>query len=275
MSDIFEYHASDVLKFNLGDFEGPIELLYTLIVKEGKFDILTFPLSKITSQYMQYMHNVAKLDIDIASDFVSVATTLLEIKSKDVLPKIEEFDCDEEEIDYGDEEEELRRRIIIYGLFKEKADVLKLREARNRFHRKPVYSDDDAIIVIKRFNFDTLIDTYGQLLMRLNEQERDMATKKIQKDKHTVEEKITYITTRILSQKKMKFNELFGAVSNKMEVITTFQALLELMKKQVVKTMQESDYSDINIELNDEFDVENIDLEELTKIEGVENEKLV
>ncbi|MEG2675872.1 MAG: segregation/condensation protein A, partial [Clostridia bacterium] len=228
-----------------------------------------------TSQYMQYMHNVTKLDIDIASDFVSVATTLLEIKSKDVLPKIEEFDCDEEEIDYGDEEEELRRRIIIYGLFKEKADVLKLREARNRFHRKPVYSDDDAIIVIKRFNFDTLIDTYGQLLMRLNEQERDMATKKIQKDKHTVEEKITYITTRILSQKKMKFNELFGAVSNKMEVITTFQALLELMKKQVVKTMQESDYSDINIELNDEFDVENIDLEELTKIEGVENEKLV
>ena len=80
-----EYHASDSLKFSLGDFEGPIALLYTLIVEEGKYQIDNFPISEITGQYMEYMKQLDTVDMDVAADFMAMAATLLEIKSRSVL----------------------------------------------------------------------------------------------------------------------------------------------------------------------------------------------
>ncbi len=267
MANFFEYHASDVVKFKLGDFEGPIDLLYTLIVKEGKYDLLTFPLAKITNQYMAYMSQVDDLDIDIASDFVSVAATLLEIKSRDALPKEEEFFDDDSWEDEDDPEDLLRRRLLMYAMFKEKSDMLKERETINKFSRKPVYTDADAIYVIKDFNLNNLIDAYGRMLMRMSEKELAYATKKIAKDPYTVAEKISYITTRILKEKKVKFSELFDENVQQNEKISTFQALLELMKKQVVKAKQETFLDDIDIELNDEIDENSIDLQSLMQTE--------
>ena len=81
----FEYHASDSLKFSLGDFEGPIALLYTLIVEEGKYQIDNFPISEITGQYMEYMKQLDTVDMDVAADFMAMAATLLEIKSRSLL----------------------------------------------------------------------------------------------------------------------------------------------------------------------------------------------
>ena len=265
MANFFEKHASDVVKFSLLDFEGPIELLYTLIVVEGKYDLLTFPLAQITSQYMQYMEDVGQLDMDVASDFVSVAATLLEIKSKDALPK-EEIE-DEEYIEEEDPEELLRRRLLMYAMFKEKGEALKGRETLNKFYRKPVFTDKDAIIVLSNFDLNNLIDAYGRMLLRLNEKEIAFATKKIVKDPYTVADKINYIAKRVVEQKSIKSSELFGEKVEKSEKISTFQALLELMKKQIVKATQESFNDDILIQYNEEIDSESIDYSHLSDTE--------
>lgn len=266
MANYFEHHASSVVQFNLLDFEGPIELLYTLIVVEGKYDIETFPLSKITEQYLEYMTQVDQLDMDVASDFVSIAATLLEIKSRDCLPK-EEEEFEEEYDDMEDPEESLRARIMKYALFKEQAEKLKVYEQPNKFYRKPVFSNADALLVIRRFSFDKLIDVYGQMLLRLNEEEKELAIKKIQKDPFTVADKMAYITDNIVKRKLMMFRDLFGLHPMRSEVISTFQALLELMKKQVVKAAQDRMEGEIYLQLNEDFDPTAVDMRELTKIE--------
>lgn len=266
MANYFEYHASSVVKFNLLDFEGPIELLYTLIVVEGKYDIETFPLSQITEQYMEYMSQVDTLDMDIASDFVSIAATLLEIKSRDCLPK-EEEEFEEDYIEEEDPEEMLRARIMKYAMFKEQSEKLQQLEKPNKFYRAPVFTNADAILVIKKFQFDKLIDVYGQMLLRLNEEQKEFATKKIQKDPYTVADKIRYITDTILKRKLMMFRDLFGAHPSRSEVISTFQALLELMKKQVVKAAQDRMEGEIYLQLNEEFDPASMSMQELVQIE--------
>lgn len=267
MANYFEYHASSVLKFNLLDFEGPIELLYTLIVEDGKYDIETFPLSQITEQYMQYMEQVDELDIDVASDFVSIAATLLEIKSRDCLPQ---ETCEDDTEDYGyeeDPEELLRLRLKMFGMFKDLAERLKAREKRNKFYRRPVFTNADAILVFKNFNFDRLIDVYGQMLLRFEDEKNELAAKKIQKDPYTVAEKITYITKTILQRRVMKFRDLMTGVTERSELISTFQALLELMKKQVVKAAQENTDGDIYIQVNEDFDESAVDMDELVKVD--------
>ncbi len=121
--------------------------------------------------------------------------------------------------------------------------------------------------MIRRFSFDKLIDVYGQMLLRLNEEEKELAIKKIQKDPFTVADKMAYITDNIVKRKLMMFRDLFGLHPMRSEVISTFQALLELMKKQVVKAAQDRMEGEIYLQLNEDFDPTAVDMRELTKIE--------
>ncbi|MEG1608512.1 MAG: segregation/condensation protein A, partial [Clostridia bacterium] len=126
MPNIFEYHASDSVKLTLKDFEGPIQLLYQLIVVDGKYDIETFPLANITHQYLEYMLQLDTVDMDISSDFAEVACTLLEIKSRSVLPKVEVEGANA--TDEADPEELLRYRMMMYAMMKEQGQKLKKQE---------------------------------------------------------------------------------------------------------------------------------------------------
>ena len=265
----FEYHASDKLKFSLSEFEfeGPIALLYTLIV-EGEYQIDNFPISEITGQYMEYMREIDTLDMDVAADFLAMAATLLEIKSRSVLPPAEE----EAFMDDGDEwqedpRERLEFQLRLYEIFKQQSLQLRSLETTNRFTREPVYTDEDAKIVIKSFNLDSLIDAYGKILFNFSDEDRKTSTKKIARDTYTVAEKIVYITTVLAEKKSVEFSELFTSVFDKSEVIATFSALLELMKKQVAKAEQKEIFGEIYIRLDENFDIEKADMRQLATTE--------
>lgn len=268
----FEYHASDSLKFSLGDFEGPIALLYTLIVEEGKYQIDSFPISEITGQYMEYMKQLDTVDMDVAADFMAMAATLLEIKSRSVLPPEVEDDAfmDGEDEWIEDPGERLKFQLKLYEIFKQQSQQLRGLETINRFTREPQFTEEDAKIVIKSFNLEKLIDAYGKILFNFSDEDKRTATKKIARDTYTVAEKIVYITTVLSEKKSIEFSQLFTSVYNKSEVIATFSALLELMKKQVAKAEQKELFGEIYITLDDNFDITKADMRELVKIDEEE-----
>ena len=260
-------HPANNIILNIEDFSGPIELLYELIIGDGRYDIKTFPLAQITDPYIRHMEQVDKLDMEEASEYIVIAATLLEIKSRACLPVVEMYDDDMDEIDELDPELELRRRLLMFEMFKNQAVKLKEKETLNKFYRKPKFTNADAIIVVNDFSFDKLIEAYGKILLQMTEKEQRQATKKIQKDRFTVADKIEYISKVIIEKKSVVFNNLFEHDITKSEVITTFQALLELMKKQIVTVMQKNFADDILIMLNDSVDQENLDLQQLKQTE--------
>ncbi|MDE7071249.1 MAG: segregation/condensation protein A [Clostridia bacterium] len=268
MANFYEKsHPANNIILNIQDFSGPIELLYELIIRDGRYDIKTFPLAQITDPYIRHMEQVDKLDMEEASEYIVIAATLLEIKSRACLPVVETFDEEYYEDDALDPEMELRRRLLMFEMFKNQAVKLKEKETLNKFYRKPKFTNADAIIVVNDFSFDKLIEAYGKILLQMTEKEQRQATKKIQKDRFTVADKIEYISKVVIEKKSVIFNNLFEKDITKSEVITTFQALLELMKKQIVTVMQKNFADDILIMLNDSVDKENLDMQQLKQTE--------
>ena len=265
MSNFFERRATQNIILNINDFDGPIELLYELIMVEKKYDIRTFPLAQIADQYMLHLEQVGKLDMEEASEYIKIAAVLLEIKARACLPKLD--DPDDEEFDDTDPEEELRRKILMFQLCKEQALKLKDMETLNKFYRKPKFTNADALIVVNDFSFDKLIEAYGVILLKTIEKEKKKVTKKIQKDRFTVADKIEYISKFVFKNKSVVFNKLFEEDITKSEVITTFQALLELMKKQIVIAVQKDFGEDIFISLNEEVKADEVNIQELKKTE--------
>lgn len=256
MADFFEVHPNDY-KFKLDDFEGPLDLLLELI-KDKDLDIRDVKISEITDQYMKYIENLDMIDMDKASDFISMAATLLEIKSKNALPKLEE--TVEEEFD---PEEQLRQQLEAYKLFKEKAEELKRQETLNRLYREPEFSDEDARLSIKNFDMEKLLSAYAQLLFKYNATENKDKPKKIQKDRFTVADKIFYVTKLLENKRKVMFTELFDADYSKSEIINTFLALLELLKRQIAAAKQEAWQDDIIIEYKEHDPLEEWEEEEI------------
>ena len=248
-------------------FSGSIILLHTLIVKDGRYDIKTFPLALITDTYMRHMDQVEKLDMEEACDFMGVAVDLLLIKSRACLPVVEDYDENDSEDEGLDPELELRRRLLMYDMFKNQAAQLKEKETLNKFYRKPKFTNADAVIVVNDFSFEKLVEAYGKILLQMTEKEQRQATKKIRKDRFTVADKIEYISKTVIAKKTVVFNSLFENDITKSEVITTFQALLELMKKQIVTVLQKNFEDDILIMLNDSVDQEKLDMQQLKQTE--------
>lgn len=265
MENFFDRHPTDKIILNIKDFEGPIDLLSRLIIEEGKYDIRTFPLAQITEPYMRHMEQVEKLDMEEACEYIKIAAQLLEIKARACLPVIDDGTEDNEFED--NPEEELRRKIMMFQLCKEQAEKLKESETRNKFYHKPKFTNADAIIVVNDFSFDKLIEAYGKMLLKMTEKEQKQVVKKIQKDRFTVADKIEHITKIVIDRKTVVFNKLFEEDITKSEVITTFQALLELMKKQIVKALQKNFDDDILITLNEEVDKDSLNVQELKKTE--------
>ena len=136
--------------------------------------------------------------------------------------------------------------------------------------RDPQFTEEDAKVVIKSFNLEKLIDAYGKILFNFSDDDRRTTTKKIARDTYTVAEKIVYITTVLSEKKSVEFSQLFTSVYNKSEVIATFSALLELMKKQVAKAEQKELFGEIYITLDENFDISKADMPELVQIDEEE-----
>ena len=242
-----ELEATSSMRFTLENFEGPLDLLLHLI-RGTKLDIKTVKLAEITEQYMQYMSQLDIIDMERASEFIEVAATLLEIKSRSVLPRQEELEEDEE-----DPAETLKRRLEEYKLFKEASVGLATIENVDRFYKEPERSAGDFRFVLKDMTMEGLVAAFSKLLVRLDEEVKVEVERKIQKDRFTLADKIDGLRNKLHTEKRVKFFSLFDSDFTRGEIITTFLAILELLKVQFAHAEQGENFGDIDITFREDF----------------------
>jgi segregation and condensation protein A len=237
-------------KLNLEIFEGPLDLLLYLI-KKNDLDIKDIPISSITEQYLEYIDMMKMLDLDVVGDFLVMAATLMQIKSKMLLPP-DPVEGVEEELDPRDE---LMRRLFEYKKFKEIAEVLQGKEAERRdlFSRmidleKSKELRDDAKEVYFEANLFDLINALSEALKKVPED----ILHEIIKEEFTVEQKIHDILHLLIDQPSVILQELFGRSRTKIEAIVTFLAILELIRLKEIKVAQKKTFGDIEVLRNKE-----------------------
>lgn len=230
----------------IDNFEGPLDLLCHLIDK-NKMNIYDINLSEITDQYINYLKEQEKLNLEIASEFIIMASTLLYLKSKNLLPKQEE---EEEEIT----EEELIRRIIEYKKFKEISKVLKeqYKNNSNRYFKLQEEIKLPKQKIEKNYESMLIPKMYKKVVER-NEEKVNQNAKNIEKiaitDNYTVASKVKEMFKALIKNKKFTFNKMFSLKKhNKQEVVTAFSGLLELSRRSKVLTKQEELFGDIEVE---------------------------
>lgn len=232
-------------------FEGPLDLLLHLI-NRLEIDIYDIPMSEITDQYLIYIKTMKELHLDVASEYLVMAATLLAIKSKMLLPKHEELVVDDEmEMSYEeDPRDELVERLIEYRKFKEAADDLKsLEEERNLMFSKPPsdLSDLSKDIQVEKVELNvTIYDMLGALqkMMRRKKLQKPLATK-IARQEISIEKRMEEILVELKSFKGRKsFYELFP-FPQKEHIVVSFLAILELMKRQEIQIEQEKNFAEI------------------------------
>ncbi len=237
-------------KLKLDIFEGPLDLLLYLIKKDD-IDIKDIPIAQITEQYLEYIEMMKLLDLDIVGDFLVMAATLMQIKSKMLLPP-DPLEQQEEEMDPRDE---LVRRLQEYQQFKQIAEELKLREAARQdlFARQiDEATTQELIAEAKEVYFEaTLFDLITALTTALKKVPGDVAYEII-KEEFTVEKKIHEVLHLLLEQSTIKLNELFGRCRSKIEIIVTFMSILELIRLREIVAMQKRMFEDIIVMRNKE-----------------------
>lgn len=228
----------DSYNVHLDSFDGPIDLLLHL-VKAAKIRIEDIFLSAITDQYMKYMEQIDSVDLEKASDFIEVAAILLEIKSKSILPG------EEEEEDENSAKRELIQKIEEYKLYKEACEKMKETETVGAFYKQPDESVGDPRVILKDMTMDGLMHALQKLFLKMEKRALAAPQRKITLDRFTVAEKISHIKDALLIRDEANFFDLFDADYTKSEIITTFQALLELLKMQFMRAEQKEIFGDI------------------------------
>lgn len=232
----------DGYRVKLDMFEGPLDLLLHLI-KRSKIRICDIYVSDITSQFLELMENVDDLDLEKASEFLGMAAYLLEIKAKSLLPKPEVAATEEEE----DDGSELIRRLEEYELYKKETEKLKDRETVDIHYREPDHTVGDERTVLKDMTLEGLFAALKKMYERVEKRSLEVTPKEIVRDPYTVDEKIAYIRTSLDTRGRTRFVDLFEDYPTVNEVITTFQALLELMKLQYLTAEQNETFGDISL----------------------------
>lgn len=232
----------------LDNFEGPLDLLCHLVDK-NKMDINKVNISTIADQYIEYLNTMEKMNLDITSEFLIMASTLLFIKSKSLLPKDAE---DETEIT----EEELVRRIIEYKKYKEICKTLKenFQTFSKRFYKQPDKIELPKRKLEKQYSKEEIYTRYKEIIER-NEQKINQNAANIQKigisDTYTVTSKVKQIFKELIKKPKFIFNKLFSIQKcPKEEIVTAFSGLLELARRNKIVATQEETFGEITVEKN-------------------------
>ena len=230
------------------NFEGPLDLLCHLIEK-NKLNIFEIKISDITDQYIDYINQMEKMNLEITSEFIIMASTLLYLKSKTLLPKQVE---EEEELT----EEQLLQRIIDYKKYKEISK--KLKENYEIFSKR-IFKLPDVIELPKQqleqdYNKNLIPEIYEQIINK-NKNRINKNAKNIQKiaitETYTVGSKVKDMYRELIRNKKFVFNKLFSIKKhNKNEVVTAFSGLLEMSRRNKVSTQQEELFGDITVTKN-------------------------
>ncbi len=227
-------------------FEGPLDLLLYLI-KKNEIDIYNIPIALITKQYLQYLQIIKSLNLDLAGEYLVMASTLIHIKSKMLLPVPEETSDEETE---EDPRAELVRQLLEYQTFKEAAAALEGRPLLERdvFTRSaPIDdiieepgSDEEELIEVNVFE---LIEAFHRLVARLDKKE----LLEIDLEKMSLTDTINEVMERVTREKSLTFEELLGERFDRRRIVYTFLAILELIKMKMVKAYQTAAFGVIRI----------------------------
>ena len=231
---------------SLEKFEGPLDLLIHLIQK-NKIDIYDIPIAEITNQYLAHIEKWRELDMEVASEFVVMASKLLEIKSRMLLPRAKDEEEDEEDL-----KEKLVRQLIEYKIFKNISTYLEERECA-ALHA--VYKDPEYIPVMTQdaeveINPEDIFKAYSNIFSLYNDEiEFKDFSQEIVREVFTVEEKIEYIEHQFELNRsgELHFSELFRKKVSRGEVVVTFLALLEMYKINNIRLFQNRVFQEIII----------------------------
>ncbi len=230
-------------KFKINEFEGPLDLLLTLI-KESKMDIMNIEIIKLTNQYLDYIESMNDLNLIVASEYLVLASELMYLKSKCLLPKKD----DEEE--YEDAKEDLVNRLIEYKQYKEVTTAFKNLEEKRKevFTKVPSnlkeYSDG-SIKLGGDVTLNDLLKAFQNFLDR--KKYTEPLTTKVTMKEYSVEERTRDIKNILKHRKKVEFFELFDNFS-KPYVVVTFLSILEMAKKNEIVIIQENNFDKIYCE---------------------------
>ena len=238
-------------KIKINDFEGPFDLLLHLI-KKNQMSIYNVKIFEITNQYLKYLNDMKEMDLEITSEFIVVAATLIEIKSKYLLPKPKKENEDDE-----DEEMNLIEKLIVYKKIKGVSSFFKERHisAGEVYGKKPEIIEEKKKVglqedLFKNINLLDLYSMYNNLLEIYNNKQNkhNVIQKKIYVDKYKVEDKLEYILNKLQNDNVNSFSDLIKNSECKLESVVTFLALLEMIKQRMVKVYQSENFSNILIE---------------------------
>ncbi|MCG6919849.1 MAG: segregation/condensation protein A [Acidobacteria bacterium] len=234
----------DVPRIELPLFEGPLDLLLYLIRRE-KIDIHDIPIAPITRQYMEYLDLMRELNLDVAGEFMLMAATLIHIKSKMLVP-VEPTEAEGEE-DYVDPREELVRRLLELQRYKDAAGLLhqqaQIRAAQWTRPDTVLPTFDDAGEEMLEAGLYDLIAAFKELL----ERRKSLLAHEIETEGPSVEERMAELLAMIVEGQSLKFLELFASLETKAQMITTFLALLELVRLKQVRVYQRGMFGAIRV----------------------------
>ena len=246
--------SQDKLEFKINEFEGPLDLLLHLIAK-NKFNIFDIPIVEITEQYLDYVNAMEESDLDIMSEFLVMAATLISIKAKMLLPK-EEKDEPEEE----DPRAELVRRLLEYKMYKYASYELKDMEidANRAYYKRPSIPEEvkeykeeiDPATIVGDITLARLSEIFNQIMKRTVDRVDPIRSKfgTIEKEEIRIEDKMEEIKNTMKGLKGINFRTLLEIQASRINVIVTFLAVLELMKVGSIAIRQENLFGDIIID---------------------------
>ncbi|MEG8947407.1 segregation and condensation protein A [Rosettibacter firmus] len=231
-------------KIKLSQFEGPLDLLL-FFIKRDELNIYDIPISKITKDFMEYLRMLEQLDLEIAGDFILMAATLMQIKVKMLLPK--EIDEKGEEID---PRADLVKALLEYKRYKEMSEELSYMEANMRnynFRGNFNYDYKEAVTnyetLLKNITIYDLMKAFKKILLQNVEQ----PVHQIQKWNVTIDEQMVYISNKLKEKSQISFVEILKELRNKIRIIVTFIAMLEMVKSGQIGLRESPSFNDFII----------------------------
>lgn len=235
------------LEFRINDFEGPLDLLLHLI-KDSKMDIMNIEIEKITAQYMNYINSQEKMNLEVSSEYLVLASELLEIKSKMLLPSVKSEDCEDEE---NDPREELVNRLLEYQAYKDITKVLQEKELlRKEIYTKTPENVSNYVDEVHEIHADVTLDDLVNALKKYYQRKLECKPlkTKVTVNEISVSSRRSDIKSILKDKKRISFFELFPIVS-KDYIVATFLAVLEMAKSRELIIKQDRAFEDIVCEV--------------------------
>lgn len=233
---------SDTFTIKLPAFEGPFDLLLFFIERD-ELDIYNIPIAKITDDFLGYLHHMESLNVDLASEFIVVAATLMRIKAKMLLPR-KQIDEEGNEID---PRQELVERLLEYKRYKSVLDDLRKMEEIRAFMNPRGFASTElrqlaehalADAEMESVTLYKLLRTFERLISRFEEEKKSKRVHTVYNYNYTIQQQRQYLSSLLVKGEKKDFETIFLALENRIHAIVTFLALLELLNAQELQLVQ-------------------------------------